>query len=201
MERTVKFRDFEERDIDYIYKWKNNERLNNMVVGQFKPFTYRQAADWVHGCMGVHDTYKFWAICTNDDRESIIGWTAIAEIDKVNKSASTHSLVIADPDYNDGFAWIEAGYFLLEYAFDILNLHRLYGVSLVGHAMSNKIAELFFYQIEGIFRQAVYKNDRYYDLQYIGILEDEFYFHKKAGDYEMKKIIKRLRQIRKLEKQ
>ena len=62
--------------------------------------------------------------------------------------------------------------------------------------MSNKVADLFFYQVEGILRQAAYKNDRYYDLQYIGILEDEFYSHKEAGDYDMRKIIKRLRSIK-----
>lgn len=201
MEKTVVFRDFEERDIDYIYKWKNDENLNRMIVGQFTPITYEQAVKWVHGCMGSHDTYKFWAICTNDEEKRIIGWTALADIDYANKSASTHSLVIADPDYNDGLAWLEAGYFLLEYAFEVLHLHRLYGMSLVGHAMSNKVADLFFYQVEGVLRQAAYKNDRYYDLQYIGILEEEFYTHKEAGDYEIKKIIKRLRQLRKSTKQ
>ena len=201
MEKTVVFRDFEERDIDFIYRCKNDEKLNSMIVGQFKPYSYEDAVKWVHGCMGEHDTYKFWAIATNDEDRRIVGWTAISQIDHNNKSASTHSLVIADPDYNDGFAWLEAGYFLLEYAFEVLHLHRLYGVSLVGHAMSNKVADLFFYQVERIFRQAAYKNDHYYDLQYIGILESEYYSHKEAGDYEMKKIIKRLRQIRKSTKQ
>ena len=196
MERTVCFRDFEERDIDFIYKCKNDEKLNSMIVGQWHPFTYEEAVKWVHGCMGEHETYKFWAIATNDEEKRIVGWTALADIDNVNKSASTYSLVIGDPDYNDGFAWIEAGYFLLEYAFDVLHLHRLYGVSLVGHNMSNKVADLFFYQVEGILRQAAYKNDRYYDLQYIGILEDEFYSHKKGGDYDIRKIIKRLRSIK-----
>ena len=34
---TVAFRDFEERDIDFIYRCKNDENLNSMIVGEFKP--------------------------------------------------------------------------------------------------------------------------------------------------------------------
>lgn len=197
MNNTVSFREFEERDVDAIYKWKNDEKLNHMIVGQFHPITYEDAQKWVRGCMGQHEDYIFWAICTNDDERRIVGWAALAKIDRLNKSASTHSIVIADPDYNDGIAWIETEFHLLKYAFEVLNLNRLYGVSLMGHKMSNQIGELLFFQIEGVLRQACYKNDRFYDLQYIGILKDEYFSHKEAGDYDLMKIIRRLRKLRK----
>ena len=69
---------------------------------------------------------------------------SLANINKVNKSASTHSIVIGDRDYNDGFTWIETVRFMFEYAFETLKLNRLYGVSLVGHPMSNIIGDLMF---------------------------------------------------------
>ena len=197
MVNTVCFREFEERDIDFIYKCKNDEELNKMIVGQFKPFTYEDAQKWVHGCIGHHDEYIFWAIAINDDQRRIVGWAALSKIDKVNMSANTHSIVIADPDYNDGIAWLETEFHLLKYAFEDLKLNRLYGISLMGHKMSNQIGELLFFQTEGILRQACYKNGRFYDLQYIGILKDEYFAHKEAGDYDMMKIIRRLRKIRK----
>lgn len=197
MGKTVLFRDFEERDIDFIFRCKNDEELNKMVVGQFHPFTYEEAVNWVQGCMGEHETYKFWAIATNDEEQRIIGWAALSNIDKVNLSAETHSIVIADPDYNDGIAWIETEFYLLKYAFEELKLNRLYGVSLMGHKMSNQIGELLFFQTEGVLRQAFYKNNRFYDLQYIGILKDEYFAHKEAGDYELMSVIRRLRKLRK----
>lgn len=73
MPPTVIFRDFEERDIDFIYRCKNDEKLNSMIVGQWHPFTYEEACDWVHGCMGEHETYKFWAIATNDEEKRLTG--------------------------------------------------------------------------------------------------------------------------------
>lgn len=195
--RTVAFRDFEERDIDFIYRCKNDEQLNSMIVGEFHPFTYEEAQKWVHGCMGKHDSFKFWAICSNDSEHKIVGWAALSKIDMVNQSANTHSIVIADPDFNDGIAWLETEFHLLKYAFEELKLNRLYGISLIGHKMSNQIGELLFMKTEGILRQACYKNGKFYDIQYCGILKDEYFAHKEAGDYDMMKIIRRLRKIRK----
>ena len=54
-----------------------------------------------------------------------------------------------------------------------------------------------FMQQEGILRQAAYKNGQYYDLSYAGILRDEYFAHKEAGDYEIMSIIRRLKKIRK----
>lgn len=197
MNNTVCFREFEERDVDAIYKWKNDEKLNQMIVGQFHPITYEDAQRWVRGCMGQHDDFIFWAICTNDDEKKIVGWAALAKIDKINQSASTHSIVIADPDFNDGFAWLETERFMFDYAFELLNLNRLYGVSLVGHKISNQVGELMFMKTEGVLRQAIFKNDKFYDLQYDAILRDEYFAHKEAGDYEMMAIIRRLKKLRK----
>ena len=197
MINTICFRDFEERDIDFIYKCKNDEELNRMIVGQFKPFTYEEAQEWVHGCMGHHDGFIFWAIATNDEERRIVGWAALSKIDKVNQSANTHSIVIADPDYNDGIAWLETEFHLFRYTFEVLKLNRLYGISLMGHKMSNQTGDLMFMKTEGILRQACYKNGQFYDIQYCGILKDEYFAHKEAGDYDMMKIIRRLRKIRK----
>lgn len=197
MEKTVVFRDFEERDIDFIYKCKNDEKLNSMIVGQFKPFSYEDAVKWVHGCMGEHETFKFWAICTNDDERRIVGWVSISNIDRCNQSACFHGIVIADKDYQDGIAWIETYLFVLEYAFQRLDLHRLYGSHLVFHSQSDAIARAMFFVNEGIERDAVFKNGNYYNLSIDGILSDEYFIHLNSGEYTISKILKRLVSIRK----
>ena len=197
MEATVLFRDFEERDIDFVYKCKNDEKLNSLIVGEYHPFTYEEAVEWVHGCMGEHETYKFWAVCTNDEEKRIIGWAALSKIDRINQSVFTHSIVIGNKDYQDGFAWIETVLFLLDYAFERLGLNRVYGESLLGHKISNFVEKLMFMKREGILRQAVYKNGQFYDVSYAAILKDEYFAHKNAGDYELSAVIRRLKKLRK----
>ena len=112
MVNTITFRDFEEHDIDFVYKCKNDAKLNSMIVGDFHPFTYEEAEKWVHGCMGEHETFKFWAVCTKDKEQRIIGWVSLSNINKNESSAFFHGIVIADPDYRDGLAWIESYLFV-----------------------------------------------------------------------------------------
>lgn len=191
MEGTVLFREFEERDIDFIYRCKNDDKLNEMIVGQYHPFTYEEAEKWVRGCMGEHETYKFWAVCTNNDEKRIVGWTGLSKIDKDNKSAFFYSIVIGDPKYRKGFAWIEIQQFVIDYAFRQLDLNRLEYSCLSEHHSSMSIGPVMFFQQEGLFRQAVYKNNRYYDVAYFGLLKDEYQQHYENGDYEFMSILER----------
>lgn len=195
MERTVCFRDFEERDIDFIYKCKNDEKLNSMIVGQWHPFTYEEAAKWVHGCMGEHETYKFWAIATNDEEKRIVGWTALSNIDKANMSAFFHSIVIGDEKYRNGFPWVETQLFTIAYAFEELQVNRLGYSCLSEHPTSMTIAPVMFFKQEGLLRNAVYKHERYYDEALFSLLKDEYYQHKKAGEYELDSTILRYASI------
>lgn len=194
---TVFFRDFEERDVDAIYRWKNDEQLNSMIVGQWHPFTHEEAEKWVHGCMGEHETYKFWAICTNNDEKKIIGWTALSKIDHQNQSVYTHSIVIGEKEYRDGFAWIETVLFLFSYSFETLGMNRVYGESILGNKASNLVETLMFMTREGLFRQAVFQNGQFYDISYAAILKDEYFTHKAAGDYDIPAVIRRLKKLRK----
>ena len=192
---TVLFRDFEERDIDFIYQCKNDEKLNSMIVGEWHPFSYEEAEKWVRGCMGDHDTYKFWAICTSDEEQRIVGWVSLSEIDKVNKSAFFHSIVIADKNYNDGVVWLESNLFIMAYTFEQLKFNRLYGSFLSGHTVSE--TNVLMWTREGVFRQAVFKNGRYYDLIYNAILKDEYFRNKENGEYKLSAILRRFKKIRK----
>lgn len=198
MSRVVEFRKFEERDIDFIYRCKNNEKLNSMIVGQFHPFSYEEASLWVHNCMkGDRQDLKFWAVCTNDEEKKIIGWTALSRIDRQNQSVYTHSIVIGDKNYQDGFAWLETVLFLFSYSFETLGMNRVYGESILGNKASNLVESLMFMTREGLFRQAVFQNGRFYDISYAAILKDEYFAHKAAGDYEIPAVIRRLKKLRK----
>ena len=195
MKKTVYFRAFEESDAELIYNWMNDDSLKKMTVGLNRRMCMDEVVDWVKARMR-HDPYQvWWAVCSTETNE-MIGYTCLVNIHYINSSCETGAILIGNPAYNDGFAWIESVYHLFEYAFESLGLNRVYGVSLEGHPMSGKIGELMFMQREGVLRQAAFKNGKFYDLLYDAILKDEYFAHKDAGDYEMKSIIKRLRKIR-----
>lgn len=194
---TVTFRDFEERDISFIHRCKNDEKLNSMIVGDYHPFSYEESVKWVHGCMGEHETYKFWAVCTNDEEKNIVGWTSLAKIDKENKSAFFHGIVIGDPNYRKGFPWIEIQQFVIDYAFQTLNVNRLEFSCLADHPTSMYIGPAMFFKQEGLFRKALYKNGSYHDVAYFGLLRDEYMEHFQNGEYDLLSIIDRYAKIKK----
>ncbi|MBQ9434670.1 MAG: GNAT family N-acetyltransferase [Bacteroidales bacterium] len=199
MEKTVYFRALEDEDAVLIHQWKNDDELNAYTIGLNKKTCYEEELEWVRAHKMYHPYSAYWAICAKDTGK-MVGWACLTNIHYINSSAETGAIVIGDPQYRDGYAWIETILFMLEYAFERLNLNRLYGKSILGHKSSNMVEELMFMPREGLLRQAAYKNGRFYDVSYAAILRDEYYAHKNAGDYEMPAIIRRLKQLRKSSK-
>jgi RimJ/RimL family protein N-acetyltransferase len=197
MVNTVTFRDFEERDIDFIYKCKNDEKLNSMIVGDYHPYTYEEATKWVHGCMGEHETFKFWAVCTNDVEKRIIGWVSLSDINMIESSASFHGIVIADPRFRDGLAWIESYLFVYDYAFEKLNLNKVYGSALVNHVTSQTMRRVMYGKTIDYKKNAVFKNGIYHDISVGELSRDVYTKHKNNGDYKLSSILKRVRFIKK----
>lgn len=196
MEKTVFFRAFEPEDVNLIHQWKNSDELNEMTVGLNKKTTLEDDLRWLNSIKDHHPYYAYWAICSKETGK-MIGYASLVNIHYINSSAETGAILIGDPDYNDGYAWIESVLFLFEYAFERLNLNRLYGKSLVGHKVSNLVEPLMFMKQEGVLRQAAYKNGRYYDVSYAGILKCEYETHKEEGDYNLPAILRRIKQLRK----
>lgn len=191
MEATVLFRDFEERDIDFIYKCKNDAKLNALTVGEWHPFTYDEAREWVHGCMGEHETYKFWAICTNDEEKRIVGWCGLFKIDRIKKSACMRSMVIADPKYRIGLPWIEAQIFCFSYAFETIGVDILSDYHFADHPSSSAFGPVWFFQVDRIEKSAVLKNGVIHDLVYSSLKREVYEKHKANGDYELMSLINR----------
>ena len=143
----------------------------------------------------MNDDEYWWAICAKDTNK-MIGYMSLNSIHYINRSADFGGIIIGDNNYNDGFAWMESYLFIMEYAFEQLGMNRLYGSSIVGHKQSNFAGDLFLFELEGILRQAIYKNGRYYDMRISSILREEYNKYKAEGEYEMKAILRRLRQIK-----
>lgn len=196
MEKTVYFRAFEPDDAALIHEWKNSDELNELTVGLNKKTCYEEDLEWVKSKMNHHPYYAYWAIC---DRESdkMIGWICLTDIHYINSSANFSGIVIGDKDRQDGLAWIESFLFVAEYVFERLNLNRMYGSAITEHKSSILLGEAMFEKLEGVQRQAVYKNGRYYDVALYALLRDEYFAHKEMGDYELISIIRRIGELRK----
>ena len=173
----------------------NDDDLKKMSVGVNRRISKAESLDWVRNRMRDSRDHVVWAICAVDTGK-MIGYAQITDIHYINRSANFSGIVIGDKDYQNGFAWMETYLFVLEYVFERLGLHRLYGSSIVGHKQSNIAGDIFLFKLEGILRDATYKNGRYYDMRISSILKNEYFENKKNCAYELKAILKRIKQLR-----
>ena len=197
MKSNIIFRTFEECDIDTIYQWKNNDDLSKLAVGLSRRISHDDVAKWVRSKM-PHNPYEvFWAVCTNDDEQRIIGYACLTNIHYINSSAFFSGILIGDSEFHDGVTWIEINIFVLEYVFERWGLNRMYGCAMMEQHQSNIMGKALFLQTEGIERQGAFKNGRFYDIEWHSILKNEYFEHKRNGDYETSSILKRIAKLKK----
>jgi RimJ/RimL family protein N-acetyltransferase len=190
MNNTVFFRAFEPEDAELIYNWMNDDELKKLSVGLNKRMSREECQQWVNNRKESSQFHYYWAICSVKDNR-MIGYAFITNIHYINRAAEFGGIVIGDSEYHNGLAWIESYLFVLDFVFDRLNMNRFSDTAITEHLSSNKIADVFYFQKEGVMREAVYKNGRYYDLSLMSILNKDYQEHKAAGDYELKRIIRR----------
>lgn len=194
MGKTVYFRAFEPDDSNLIYEWTNDDSLKKLSVGLNKRVCKEEALEWVKNRMSQQNYQIWWAICARDT-DKMIGYTYLCDIHFINRSANLGGMIIADADYRDGTAWIETYIFVMEYAFERLNLNRLYGSYLSEHPMTGIMSDCTFFKTEGVLREAIFKNGEYHDEIINSLLSSEYFLHKQNGDYEINSIMKRLIQM------
>ena len=191
MEKTVYFRAFEEEDAPLLYQWMNDDELKQLSVGLNKRVCREEVEEWIRA-RKRHNPYQAWfAICALESNE-MIGYMCLTDIHYINSSAYFSGILIGDPNYRDGRAYIESYLFMFEYAFERLNLNRLYGTALADHKLSVTMAEVMYQKTEGVLRQSIFKNGKYHDEVVCAILKDEYYQHKENGDFQISSILKRV---------
>lgn len=196
IKNTVYFRSFEPEDADAIYKWFNDDELKQNSIGLNKRICKEEALDWVKAHMFNKPYEIWWAICSKEN-DKIIGYTNLDTIHFINRSAHIGGIVIGEKEYQDGFAWIESLLFVFEYAFERLNLNRVYSGYIDGYKRVEAINWALFFEPDARHKEAIFKNGAFHDRIEVALLARDYYNHKSFGDYELKSIIKRIVQYKK----
>lgn len=196
MEKTVYFRAFEPEDAEAIYQWTNDDHLKQLSIGLNRRICKEEAEEWVRNRMRHNPYQVWWAICSIE-KQKIVGYSYLKDIHYIKSSANFGGILIGDPDYRNGLAWIETYLFVYEFGFERLHLNRIYGEALVDHTASQTMRKVMFSQTEGILRQAEFKNGKYYDVSIGALLSKDYFEHKAKGEYNMSSILERFRAIKK----
>ncbi len=196
MEKTVFFRTFEEEDQDLIYKWMNDDELKALSIGLNRRMSREECFNWIKNRKDHNQYNYFWAICSVKTGK-MIGYASLNDVHFINRTAFMGGIIIGEKDSSNSFALFETLLFQLDFAFNQLNMHRVYESYMADHETSRLIAQGFMYKLDGIFRDHIFKNGKYHDEVFCSLLENEYRSYNESGMYEMKQITKRIVEARK----
>lgn len=188
-------RGFQIEDHILINKWRNDMDIQNLVSTSFKYVSLDIEKEWVRQKMMNNTKEIYLAICLNDDSQAMIGYVSVNSIDYINRSAHGGGIVIAAKEYQDGFIRHEVGMKVRELVFSHLNMNRYTAACLAEHTISRVTIEASGFKLEGIKRQAIFKNGTYHDQLYYSLLRDEYYKLLADGQYTLHNYAKRIKAV------
>lgn len=102
----------------------------------------------------------------------LVGVMALLKVDRKNRNAEL-GYWIAKKYWGKGFA-TEAGSRILEFGFKILKLERIYAKYYPENKASSRVMEKMGMKYEGTMRHEIFKNEKYFDMSYYGIIREDW---------------------------
>lgn len=168
--KFVTLRILEKSDIQMVRKWRNS------------PENYRNFANWDFITAVQQDNWFAQRGSSRKDLRMIIventtgkpiGITHLESIDYRSRNASW-GIYIAETEFRVRVFAAEATLLLFDYAFEYLNLIKIYGNTLSTNPRGRKFHQLAGFQEEAVFKKHVYVKNTYADLIWIALFKESW---------------------------
>lgn len=155
-------------DVEGNYRmWLNDKEIVQFNSHGRFPMTIENLLTYINSTSNSTNTLVLAIIDVNT--KSHIGNISLQSINWIDRNAEIAFLLGEKSFWGKGIMQ-EAGFLLLDHAFKVLNLHRVYcGTSEENKGMQKLAKKLGMVQ-EGIRKEAIFKNGMYYDIIEFGII-------------------------------
>ena len=158
-------------DLPILLIWTSDREVTHYLYRGFFP-AHLEALEHAYKLMVNSSVEQEVAICARED-ERIIGIGGLHNINTVARSAELRILIGEKCWWGRGCG-TEATQLLLAWAFEILNLHKVWlGVN-AAQANAVRVYEKVGFTREGVLRDEVWRNGRYYDALRMSLLASEY---------------------------
>jgi len=179
--KKVCLRPVKRADIDHFLKWFNDQEVLRYLA-LYLPMNEICEENWIEEISTSKNSvfYVIEAIGNNMQKKPI-GCCGLHNMNAKDQCAEFGIAIGETTHWNCGYGTQAAG-LLIDYGFLELNLHRIssgvYGFNERSIAMHEKAGFIK----EGISREAIYKNGRFWDKINYGILKDDWEIIRKRGN-------------------
>lgn len=165
------FRRPELKDTEEIRNLKNNKKAAMLLGGIHQSYTSEDIERWIN----FHNNNPEELLLVIEDRlaSRLVGHVGLYKIDKIAKKAE-YGIFLADDEYRGKGYGSKITRLMVEYAFKNLGMHKVTAEVLNENKPSLAMFKKCGFSIEGCLRDDIFKNNRYYDVFILSVLEREF---------------------------
>ena len=163
----IKLRPIRAEDAEVLMALNNDKQIADCVVGNPTVVTMEQQIKWIERLSEEKNIMR-WTICFGD---KAVGTIFLSGIDIVNSVGNVNIKIL--PSYQGKGIAKEALSMLCDIAFDELHLSCLTANVLSYNTKSKMLFENSGFQIDGILRSRVIKNEKRCDLIALSLLKEE----------------------------
>ena len=169
--KKVILRAIEESDLKMLQDLTNSPDFEKMIVGWSFAVSTKDQANWFEKCKQGLDRLRF-TIETEED--GAVGLIGLRDIDWKNGSAIGLGMRIAKTNLRTRGLATDAWMTLLRYCFDELRLNRIVGSYIEYNNASARVCKKVGFKIEGVQREAVYKNGAYHNVVSLACIKSDY---------------------------
>ena len=169
--KKIYFRGILPEDLPQISRWMSDPEVTHFLFMGDRPANLKLIQEQYDRDQRAADEVSIAVVDKKSDR--IIGWGGLYRINWISRTAE-YRVFIGDKKYwNKGFG-TEIARLLVGYGFDKLNLNKVWlGVNADHLGAFHSYKKAGFVQ-EGVLRQEIYRNGKYYDAVRMSILKKEY---------------------------
>lgn len=168
----VRLREYRREDINIRLSYINDPEIEKLLVAETPyPVTLNEEEKWFESISAFKDTYRF-AIETIEDSE-YIGECSISNVDWKNSVAAVGIFIGKKKFWGKGYGK-DAMKTLISFIFMQMNINKVRLNVYSFNERAIKCYEKCGFKTEGILREEMYRDGKYYDTIAMGILRKDF---------------------------
>ena len=176
MELQIKY--FSKEDINARVNLINNTLINSTMFFKL-PATIEETTKWFN-CKNNSERIDLTFLNSNNE---IVAMGGITNINSIDKNGELYLFV--DPSFHGKGIGSKATKWIVNYGFLKLNLNKIYLVTNDDNIAAYKIYENLGFKLEGLLRNHKWKNNRFVDRKFYGLLKSEW----ENQEYKEQKVI------------
>lgn len=165
----VLLRAIEKEDMEFLRGMINNSSLEKDIVDWSFPISKVAQEKWYDNQFQNKNTVRYII----EVNEQPIGLEILANIDWKNRKA-THGIKLCDKKIRGKGYGTDTLKTIMKYAFEELQLNRLYTTILEYNEASMRLHKKCGWEVEGVMKESVFKNNRYINEVQVSILKTQY---------------------------